>query len=153
MWMRTFNPIAKALLAIGVPMGPEVLLTVRGRRSGLPRSTPVAVAQIAGRWWLIGPFGETDWVRNLRAAGGRATLTASRATEEITTTELGPDERLAFFRDIVAPYVRTRPLIRWVVQAIDQIPDDPVEAAERELVFEVHRMPRGRRGQVSGRPR
>jgi alpha-D-ribose 1-methylphosphonate 5-triphosphate synthase subunit PhnH len=38
-----FNAIAKPLLAIGIPMGPDVLLTVRGRKSGLPRTTPVTI--------------------------------------------------------------------------------------------------------------
>src|SRR5919198_3462 len=74
-WVPIFNPIARILLAAGVPMGPTVLLTVRGRRSGLPRSTPVAMAEIGGRRWLISPFGEIDWARNLRAAG-HATLTS-----------------------------------------------------------------------------
>lgn len=139
-WIRFFNPIAKLLLAAGVPMGPEVLLTVPGRKSGLPRSVPVAVAEVAGRWWLIGPFGESDWVRNLRAAG-RGTLTSGRRKEEITATELGRAEKVEFFRGILAPYVRSRPLVRWIVRNIDHIPDDPVEAAKREFVFEVHRSP------------
>ena len=76
-WIRFLNPVFKALLTAGVPMGPDVLLTVRGRRSGLPRSTPVAVAEIDGRLWLVSPWGEVDWARNLRAAG-RATLTSGR---------------------------------------------------------------------------
>lgn len=140
-WMRVFNPGAKLLLAIGVPMGPEVLLTVRGRKTGLPRSTPVAVAEIAGRWWLIGPFGEGDWVRNLRAAG-RGTLTNRRAREEITATELDREQKLRFFRDMLDPYLRTRGLARWIVRNLDRIPDDPVEAAKDVFVFEAHRAPR-----------
>jgi len=59
-WIRLLNPVFKALLAAGVPMGPDVLLTVRGRKSGLPRSTPVAVAEIAGRLWLVSPWSEID---------------------------------------------------------------------------------------------
>src|SRR6266496_3681090 len=38
-WVPVFNPIARVLLALGIPLGPDVLLTVRGRKSGLPRST------------------------------------------------------------------------------------------------------------------
>ena len=44
-----FNPNAWFLLAAGVPMGPDVLLTVRGRKSGLPRATPAAICEPAGR--------------------------------------------------------------------------------------------------------
>jgi hypothetical protein len=72
-----FNPIARFLLAAGVPLGPNGLITVRGRKSGLPRTTPVAIIAVAGRRWVWCPWGDTQWVRNLRAAGG-ATITARR---------------------------------------------------------------------------
>jgi deazaflavin-dependent oxidoreductase (nitroreductase family) len=137
-WVRLFNPLAKLLLALGVPMGPDVLLTVPGRKTGLPRSTPVAVAQIAGRWWLIGPFGEVDWVRNLRASG-RGTLTDRRVRTEISARELGTEEKVRFFREVLDPYLRANRLARWFVRTLDRIPEDPLEAAKGEIVFEVHR--------------
>ncbi len=138
-WIRLLNPVFKALLAAGVPMGPDVLLTVRGRKSGLPRSTPVAVAEIAGRLWLVSPWGEVDWARNLRAAG-RATLTSGRRTEEVTATELDRAQTVGFFRDILNPYVHTDRVARWFVRGLDQIEEDPVEAATGRIVFEVHRV-------------
>lgn len=52
-----------------------------------------------------GPFGEVNWVRNLRAAG-RATITVRRRKEDVTAVELGPTEAVAFFRDILSPLVR-----------------------------------------------
>ena len=45
------------------------LLTVRGRKSGLPRTTPVNLIEYQGRRWLVAPYGEVAWVRNVRAAG------------------------------------------------------------------------------------
>ena len=138
-WIRFLNPVFKALLTAGVPMGPDVLLTVRGRKSGLPRSTPVAVAEIDGRLWLVSPWGEVDWARNLRAAG-RATLTSGRRIEEVSATELDRAQTVRFFRDILNPYVRTDRLARWFVRVLDQIEDDPVEAAQGRIVFEVHRV-------------
>jgi len=42
---------------------------VRGRTSGLPRTTPLAVIEVDGRRWVWSPWGEVHWVRNLRAAG------------------------------------------------------------------------------------
>lgn len=137
-FVRLFNPISKSLLRLGVPMGPDVLLTVRGRKTGLPRSTPVAIAQIAGRWWLMAPFGETDWVLNLRTAG-QATIRSARQTEEVTTRELDRAERLTFFRDILDPYLRRNPLARWIVRAVDRLPEDPLTAAEANIIFEVRR--------------
>jgi hypothetical protein len=75
-----FNPVARLLLVAGVPMGPNALVTVHGRRSGMPRTTPLTIVAAKGRRWLLAPFGETDWVRNLRAAG-RATIRLRRRTE------------------------------------------------------------------------
>ena len=78
-----FNVFARRLLRVGTPMGPNVLVTIRGRTSGQPRTTPLAIVEQSGRRWIWAPFGEVDWVRNLRAAG-MATITAGRRTEEVT---------------------------------------------------------------------
>src|SRR5689334_9642751 len=66
-----FNPIVTFLLAAGVPLGANGILTVPGRKSGRPRSTPVAIIAVAGRRWIWAPFGEVQWVRNRRGAGDR----------------------------------------------------------------------------------
>jgi len=66
-----FNPIARRVLKVGSLLGPNALITVRGRKSGLPRTTPVALVEIDGRRWVIGTFGETNWVRNLRGRARR----------------------------------------------------------------------------------
>src|SRR5207245_6514568 len=71
-----FNPIASRLLRGGMPMGPNALLTVRGRSSGLDRTTPVAVVSSDRRRWLVATFGETERVRK-RPAAGKGTVTAS----------------------------------------------------------------------------
>jgi hypothetical protein len=52
-----FNPIVKFLLAAGVPMGFNGLITIRGRKSGLPRTTPVAIIEVSGRRWVWAPLG------------------------------------------------------------------------------------------------
>jgi deazaflavin-dependent oxidoreductase (nitroreductase family) len=54
-------------------------LTVPGRRSGKPRSTPVAVLEYGGEHYLIVPRGNTHWARNLRAAGRASSSTAGAA--------------------------------------------------------------------------
>ena len=88
------SPVLKFLLFLGIPLGPNALITIRGRTSGLPRTTPVAIIEVSGRRWIWSPWGEVHWVRNLRAAG-RATLSVRRQAEEVRATELGPDERVA----------------------------------------------------------
>src|SRR5215472_2101772 len=139
-WMPFFNPVAKFLLAAGVPLGLNGLITARGRKSGLPRTTPVAIIKVSGRRWVRSPWGEVQWVRNLRSAG-RATVTVRRRKEEVSATELDPTQRVGFFRDILGPLARGVPLgiglnfIR-IVDGVDL--DHPVEAAEGRPVFELH---------------
>ena len=43
------------------------LVTVRGRKSGQPHSTPVVIVEQEGKQYLLSPFGVVNWVRNLRA--------------------------------------------------------------------------------------
>lgn len=133
-----FNPIARSLLAAGIPMGPNVLITVRGRKTGLPRTTPLTIVAFSDRRWLMAPYGEVNWVRNLRAAGC-ATITVGRRKEEVTAVELGPTETAAFFRDVLVPRVQQTRVGAWIVRHIDQVDlDHPEEAAKGRPVFELH---------------
>ena len=132
-----FNPIARRLLAAGIPMGPNVLVTIRGRKSGLPRTTPLTIVEFSGKRWLMAPYGEVNWVRNLRAAGC-ATITVRRRKEEVTAVELGPPEAVAFFRDVLGPRVQQTRVGAWIVRHIDQVDlDHPAEAAKGRPVFEL----------------
>lgn len=134
-----FNPIAHRLLGAGVPLGPNALLTVRGRKSGQPRTTPVAQVEVGGKRWIIGTFGDVNWVRNLRAAG-EATLTIGRRPIPVVATELTVEQRAAFFKDVVLPYVRRIPFGSFLIGTIlgaKDILNDPVGAAPRHPVFEL----------------
>jgi deazaflavin-dependent oxidoreductase (nitroreductase family) len=149
-----FNPIARRMLRGGVPLGPNALLTVRGRSSGLDRTTPVAVVAIGGRRWLIATFGDVNWARNLRAAGV-ATLTVNRRPEPIAARELPKAEAGAFFRDILTPYVSGMPLGRWMLGTMlgaREIFADPDGAAQGHPVFELQPRASGDSGAETGRP-
>src|SRR2546429_6402868 len=98
-----FNPIARRLLGVGVPMGPNALLTVRGRTSGLPRTTPVALLVIGERRWGVGTFGDVNWARNLRAAG-EATLTVKGRSEPAQAARLTPQEEGNYLQALLSPY-------------------------------------------------
>jgi deazaflavin-dependent oxidoreductase (nitroreductase family) len=136
--VRIFGRILQFLLAVGVPLGPNRLITIPGRRSGLPRTTALAVIPISGGRWVWAPWGEVNWVRNLRAAG-RATITWHNGKEEILATELNPSQRLEFFRDTYAPFVRRIPFGIWFVRIVDGVDvADPLKAAEGTRVFELH---------------
>jgi len=137
-FVRFLNPVAQRVLRVGPLMGPNALLTVRGRKSGVPRTTPVALVDIGGRRWVVGTFGEVNWVRNLRAAG-EATVTVGRKAQEVRARELVLDERIGFFRDVVGPYVRRLRiggLLLSILGARD-ILANPAAAAEHRPVFEL----------------
>src|SRR5260370_42679905 len=85
--VEILNPIAQRMLGAGFPMGPNALITIRGRKSGEPRTTPVALIEIGGRRWVSSPFGDVNWVRNLRVAG-EATLRVGRREEAGAAVEL-----------------------------------------------------------------
>src|SRR4029453_16242280 len=103
-----FGRILKFLMVAGVPLGPNRLVTIRGRKSGLPRTTPLAVIEVSGRRWVWAPWGEVQWVRNLRSEG-HATITGRGRTEDVSATELDPAERVEFFRDFLGPLARSIP--------------------------------------------
>ena len=119
-------------------MGPNALITIRGRKSGVARTTPVALVEVDGRRWVIGTFGDTNWVRNLRAAG-EATLTLGRKRDEVKAVELDLEARTAFFRDVVGPYVRRLRVggLLLAVLGAKEILSDPRAAAEKRPVFEL----------------
>ena len=136
--VRLFSPILKALLAARVPLGYNRLVTIRGRKSGVPRTAAIAVIEFSGRRWIWAPWGEVNWVRNLRAAG-RATINVRGREEEVRATELDASQRVAFFRDVLAPLARSLPFGVSFIRLVDGVDvSRPVEAAEGRRVFELH---------------
>ena len=131
------NAVAKPLLAAGMPMGFNGLVTVPGRKTGQPRTTPVAIIEVDGRRWIWCPWGERHWVRNLRAAG-RATIEVRRQIEPVTARELDPAERLVFFRDVLRPLAERMRGGMWFIRTFDGVDlDDPVAEAANRPVFEL----------------
>lgn len=126
---RLANWLMKALLRAG--WGPKTiyLLTVRGRKSGNPHTTPVTLVEENGRRWLVAPYGEVNWVRNARAAG-RVTLTRGGRSETLPILELDSQESAP----ILKKYVNRVPITR---SYFDAAPDAPIE----EFVAEATRHP------------
>jgi deazaflavin-dependent oxidoreductase (nitroreductase family) len=84
---RVMNRVVAALTRMGVSLWGSRILYVRGRSSGAWRTTPVNLLTHEGRRYLVAPRGQTQWVRNLRAAGG-GELHLGRRVERFTATEL-----------------------------------------------------------------
>jgi deazaflavin-dependent oxidoreductase (nitroreductase family) len=95
---RLLNGLQARLAALGFGPGRVVALEVVGRRTGRTISFPVVVADFQGERYLVSMLGEnTNWVRNVRAAGGRAILRHGRR-EFIRLVEVEPGERAPILR-------------------------------------------------------
>jgi deazaflavin-dependent oxidoreductase (nitroreductase family) len=141
-FVRTLGPLGTRLLALGIPMGPDTLMRVRGRTSGLPRTVAVAVLEFDGRRWVIGAYGEVNWVRNLRASG-EAEVRIGRRWQRFRAVPLSAEEAAAFYPDVLLPFIeRQRPplraFVRWLLR--DVLADLP-GAARTRPVFELHAQP------------
>src|SRR5438874_34892 len=98
-FVRINNTMISSLLRLGIKMWSFSLLTVRGRKSGKPIVTPVAIFVQDQQRYLIATYGVVNWVRNLRAAKGVATLTRRRHSEKIHAIELSPEAAALVFRE------------------------------------------------------
>jgi deazaflavin-dependent oxidoreductase (nitroreductase family) len=131
------NPVLMPLLRAGLPVGFNGLITIRGRTSGAPRTTGIAIIERAGRRWIWSPWGDVHWVLNLRAAG-EADITVRRRTERVRALELDPAERVAFFRDVLVPVADAMPFGRQFIRLVDGVDlSDPARAAEGRVAFEL----------------
>ena len=132
------NPVMAAFVRLGVPMGgPMSLLTVRGRRSGRDRTTPVSVFEHDGAHYLFGTFGDTQWVRNLRVAG-EAVLVTGRHRSTVAATELTAEEAGPVLQGALAHYLATPMklfLQRYYAVTADGTAEDFVELAHQHPVF------------------
>ncbi len=95
------NPIITFMTNIGVSLRGSRILAVRGRKSGQIRATPVNPLEVGGARYLVAPRGETDWVRNLRAAGG-GEVRLGRTREAIRVEELPDDAKPPILREYPA---------------------------------------------------
>jgi deazaflavin-dependent oxidoreductase (nitroreductase family) len=119
-----FNPLVAALTRAGLSVFGSRVLRVRGRTSGQWRETPVNLLALDGAQYLVAPRGETQWVRNMRVAGG-GELRVGRRVDAFTATEVAVAERPA----IVRAYLK-----RWHWQVKEFFPGVGPDAADAALL-------------------
>ena len=131
-WYKAANTMMCALARAGL-IPNAYLLTVTGRKSGQPRSNPVAVVKVGSKRWLVGPYGNVSWVLNARAAG-EVRLTRRKASRRFTVRQVPAEEAGPVLKSYAAQEVRTREYF-----AADT--DAPAEVfaaeADRHPVFEL----------------
>jgi deazaflavin-dependent oxidoreductase (nitroreductase family) len=104
--VQTLNPLVRRLLRIGMPMGPNALLTVRGRTSGALRTFPITLLETGGQRYVFSAFGEVNWVHNLRAVV-EATLKHGRRSEPVAAVELTTEVAAPIMQAALAVVLKT----------------------------------------------
>ncbi len=133
---NVFNRLMARAAKMGLSVRGSRVLHVRGRTTGEWRTVPVNPITVEGQLYLVAPRGVTDWVRNIRAAGG-GELQIGRKQRPFTIAEVGDDAKPAILR----PYLRA-----WKAEVgafFDGVGPDAPDADLRRIapgypVFAVH---------------
>jgi deazaflavin-dependent oxidoreductase (nitroreductase family) len=129
LWRRGLNAVVRPLARLGLTGQRTHLLTVPGRRTGRPWSTPVSIVEEDGERWLVAPYGSRNWVLNARAAGW-VELRRGRRNERLDVVELGPAEAVPVLRRYYELARVTRPFF-----------DVSLDSPEAEWLAEASRHP------------
>jgi hypothetical protein len=97
-WLPLFNRLVMVLQRLGFVVGAMHVLTIPGRQSGIPRSTPVSLMTVNGQRYIVAGLDDADWVLNARATG-RGVLHRGRTEEHISLTEIPVEERAPILRE------------------------------------------------------
>jgi deazaflavin-dependent oxidoreductase (nitroreductase family) len=109
--LRLFNPAVRRLVSAGLPTGaPNVLLEIRGRRSGRIRTVPVGMLELDGRSFVQASYGEIGWVANLRADGEATVIHPGGRRTRVQAIELTPEEGGAVLERALGRFRRSRAL-------------------------------------------
>lgn len=90
---RSINHWVARLASLGLTPADTVAVETVGRRSGKKRSTAVTWAEYGGERYLISLAGESDWLRNARAAGGRVVIRRGKQGQKVQLLEVPVEER------------------------------------------------------------
>ena len=96
-WLKPMNKLMMALQKIGLPTGPAYVLTVRGRKSGKPRTTPMTPFDYRGALYTVAGYPGSDWASNARAAG-IGTLSRGRRSRRVAIVELNAEQARPILR-------------------------------------------------------
>jgi deazaflavin-dependent oxidoreductase (nitroreductase family) len=120
---HVFNATVGLITRLGLSVWGSRVLEVRGRKSGEPRRVPVNLLTLEGSQYLVAPRGETQWVRNLRAAGS-GVLILGRKREPFTAVELADADK----PDLLRAYLK-----RWKAEVGVFFDGVGADSAETEL--------------------
>lgn len=133
---HVFNRLVAVSTRLGISVWGSRVLRVPGRKTGEPRTTPVNLLTLNDTEYLVAPRGETQWVRNLRAADGNGELLLGKRVQAFHATEIADDAK----PDILRAYLK-----RWKAEvgvffdgvSADSPAADVERIAPKHPVFEI----------------
>ena len=125
--VRFVNRMMARMVRWNIAPARTYLMTVRGRKTGKPYSTPVTLVERDGKRWLVSPYGEVNWVKNARAAG-EVSLFRNGKTETLMVKELSPVDSAPILKEYITAIGIVRPYFE--VQ-----PDSPLQDFEAEAPY------------------
>jgi len=94
---NVFNAAVALLTRAGVSAWGSRILRVRGRKSGEWHNHPVNLLTYGGKRYVVAPRGLTQWVRNVRAAGG-GELVLGNKVQPFKAIEISDEEKIPILR-------------------------------------------------------
>lgn len=120
---RIANTVIRKLAETGISIAGTRALSVRGRKSGKRRGVVVNLLTVDGVDYLVSPRGNTEWVRNVRAAG-EIQIGPRRRPTPAQVTEVADDDK---------PEVLRRYLKRWYWQVKGYVAELTPDSSDDEL--------------------
>lgn len=133
-WLKPMNKIMVAMQKLGIATGPVRVLTVAGRKSGQPGSTPATPFSHQGHLYVAGGYPRADWVLNAREAG-EGTMTRGRSSQRVAFVELSADEARPVFRVFPREVPGGVGFYKRAGLVVDGTPDEFAALAGRCAVF------------------
>jgi deazaflavin-dependent oxidoreductase (nitroreductase family) len=138
-WLKPVNTVFMVMVRLGVPVSrteSPVVLTVPGRKTGKPRSTPVTPMDLDGIRYVVNGYPGADWVVNVRAAD-EVTLTQGRRTERARMVELSAEDSRPVLRAFPAAVPTGVALMKRAGVLTTGSPDELETMAGRLVVFRI----------------
>jgi deazaflavin-dependent oxidoreductase (nitroreductase family) len=98
--LKLANRLNIALLRRGIGPATQRVLTIPGRTTGLPRTTPIATVAFDGAVYIVAGYSSSDWVKNARAAGSGA-LSRGSVTTPVKLVEIPVTDRVPILREFL----------------------------------------------------
>jgi deazaflavin-dependent oxidoreductase (nitroreductase family) len=133
-YLKPMNKFMMAVQRLGIPTGPAMVLTVPGRKTGKPRSTPMTPFEHDGGLYVVAGYPGADWASNARAAGA-GTLSRGRKSRPVKIIELDAAESRPVLRAFAVKvpvgvgFAKRSGLVR------DGVPDEFAARAGQLAVF------------------